>query len=521
MAVVIEPRSPEQINADIIELVRLCHNDPLKFVLKAWAWGEPGWLEHDAGPDRWQAEFLNELGVQIRKRKFDGINAVMPIEGVVSSGHGVGKSVLAGMLVNFIMSTRPQSHGTVTANTSTQLETKTWATITRWTQACLTAHWFVINSSRMYHKKFPKSWFCAPQTCRRENSEAFAGQHARDSTSFYIFDEDSAIDEIIHVVAEGGMATGEPMAFRFGNATRNNGPFFEAAFGKKRDKFDIRMKVDSRTSRYTNKERLERLIAEHGEDSDYVRVRILGEPPKAGDSQFIPIDLVRAAQGREVTVFDDEPLIAGVDFSGGGQAWNVVRFRRGLDGNPRPAIRIPGEKTRNDRSGFLAILAELLRDRNPETRVSAMFLDSAFGAAYYERLRAMNFDNVHEIVFGATMTPDEVHYLNMRAYMWGQSKEWLRRGTIPEDDERFADDASAPGYHLNKKDQIVLESKEDMAERGIASPDDWDAFVLTFAAPVAAAKSGKRTARQRGGKRRTFAARGGGRNTPGGLGWMR
>ena len=30
----------------------------------------------------------------------------------------------------------------------TQLQTKTWATIQRWTTWCLTSHWFTINAER-------------------------------------------------------------------------------------------------------------------------------------------------------------------------------------------------------------------------------------------------------------------------------------------------------------------------------------------------------------------------------------
>jgi len=39
---------------------------------------------------------------------------------------------------------------------------------------------------------------------------------------------------------------------------------------------------------------------------------------------------------------DDDPLICGVDVSGGGAAWNVAAFRRGGDARSIPRIRIPG-----------------------------------------------------------------------------------------------------------------------------------------------------------------------------------
>jgi hypothetical protein len=45
---------------------------------------------------------------------------------------------------------------------------------------------------------------------------------------------------------------------------------------------------------------------------------------------------------------------------------------------------------------------------------------------------------------------------------------------------------AGPGYHINRSNLLVLESKADMQKRGQASPDDGDALALTFAQPVAA-----------------------------------
>ena len=42
-----------------------------------------------------------------------------------------------------------------------------------------------------------------------------------------------------------------------------------------------------------------------------------------------------------------------------------------------------------------------------------------------------------------------------------------------------------PGYHINRSNLLVLESKADMQKRGQASPDDGDALALTFAQTVA------------------------------------
>ena len=240
------PSTARDRKLELGELVQSCRDDPLRFVMMAYPWGVKGGpLQHHAGPDVWQLDFLKRLRKHVRDRAFDGHTPVDPIRMGVSKGHGVGGSAVASWLVDWIMSTRPHCQGTVTANTSTQLQTKTWAAVQRWTRMCITASWFTVNTERMYYTGFKESWFCTPQTCQEQNSEAFAGQHAADSTSFYINDEDSSVPDTIHDVEEGGLTDGEPMQFLFGNPTRSTGRFHQVCFGSLRNRWDVII-VDSR-----------------------------------------------------------------------------------------------------------------------------------------------------------------------------------------------------------------------------------------------------------------------------------
>jgi hypothetical protein len=90
---------------------------------------------------------------------------------------------------------------------------------------------------------------------------------------------------------------------------------------------------------------------------------------------------------------------------------------------------------------------------------------------------------VHEVSFGSA-SPDD-HQANKRAYMWNRKKDWLLRGMIDPNDTKLAMDMAGPGYHINRQNKLVLESKADMQKRGEASPDDGDALALTFAQDVA------------------------------------
>jgi len=480
--------NPDQVLADKLATFRY---DPLGFVLFAWPWGEQGELEKEEGPDENQREFLVSLGSEVRGegkahpgRVFNGKDPIMPVLMSEASGHGTGKGVLGAWIAWWILSTRPRSRGTVTAGTYDQLEEKTWAAIQTWGRTCITARWFDIQATGIYHKdpKLQNDWKLTPQTCKEQNYQSFAGQHARTSTSFYIFDEASEVPNKIFETAYGGLTDGEPMVFAWGQLVRNSGEFYEICCGGKNVRWNHR-RVDSWSSRFTNKEYLAQLLADYGADSDFYKSRVLGYPPSASELQYIDKKRVDEAASRKVEVPPGEPLLAGFDVSGGGRAWNVIRFRRGLDGkvDGMPPWRLPGEKDPN-RDERVAKCHELLTDRRPGKWLAALFIDSAFGAAIAERLRGLGHTNVYEVTAGSE-SPD-IHYLNMRAYLWAKSKEHMLLGSIA-DDEGLKQQLCLPGYHINASSKLVIESKASIQKRGEKSPDDADAFNLTFARKMA------------------------------------
>ena len=75
----------------------------------------------------------------------------------------------------------------------------------------------------------------------------------------------------------------------------------------------------------------------------------------------------------------------------------------------------------------------------------------------------------------------------VRDARFGRYRNRLLKGAI-ETDEKMAMDLAGPGYHINRSNLLVLESKAEMQKRGQASPDDGDALALTFAQDVAPAE---------------------------------
>ena len=485
---------------ELADQIATYYDDPLGFVLFAFPWGEPGALEQFSGPRPRQERFLIDLGDEIKARKFDGITPVLPIRMSISSGHGEGKSALIGMLAQFVMCTRDGLLGTVTANTGLQLATKTWAAIQTWHQRCIAKHWFDITSERFWMRERKHDWFMSCQTCAEENSEAFAGQHNVKSSSVYFFDEDSNVSDKIHEVAEGGLTDGESMEFRFGNCTRRTGSFFAVNFGSKRDfwnaytlgptkdtEYPAGTRVwDAHDSPYSNKTLQSQWREEYGEDSDFYRVRVRGLSPIAGDTQFIPADLISAAQRRVARSLSDDPLICGGDLAWGGNDPACFRFRRGCDARTLPPIKVRGEELR-DENVLIVKIADIL-DREWEVsptrrmKVSMLFLDSAgICGVIVRRLRELGYKNIVEVNFGGH-SPSKKYKL-ARSYMWGQVKEALPQLAIDTSPDLEAD-LQAPGYTITKDTEILLEKKQDIIKRLGHSTDDGDALALTYFAPV-------------------------------------
>ncbi len=70
--------------------------------------------------------------------------------------------------------------------------------------------------------------------------------------------------------------------------------------------------------------------------------------------------------------------------------------------------------------------------------------------------------------------------------MWGGL--WPPETSDIPDLDSLQADACAPGYGYDMDQRLTLESKEKMRQRGIRSPDEWDAIALTFGEPVKRAK---------------------------------
>ena len=453
--------------------------DPLSFVYAAYPWGKGQLLGFD-GPDGWAVEVLQEIGHQVRENSFDGVNPVKPIKIKIVSGHGIGKSAFGpGWLANWICSTRPHCKGTLTSNSLVQAKTKAWAELRKWFGLSFTSHWFNVQAETVGHKDHPQ-WGISLQTSSFENYNSFAGQHAANSTSFYIMDEAATIHQKIWEVAMGGLTDGEPMIFAFGNPEINSGYFYNIERGPERQYWFVK-RVDSRDVKITNKVEIQKWIDAYGIDSDFVRVRVLGKAPRADDLQCIPEEIIDKAMNRKMSPdqYMHAPIILTADPAWQGRDPHVLGKRQGLKFEVLGSWQhLPYETV-----GFTNVIAKAIAEHHSD----AEFIDQhGIGGAVFDQVRRLGYEPI--LCNSQSSESTRKDCANSRTSMWLDMRDWLMSGGCIPNDEELKIDLMAPHLFLatsgNHAGKYILESKKDMKKRGLSSPGRAEVLAYSFFQPV-------------------------------------
>lgn len=462
------PAANSQLIQDMAKFVR----DPLGFAYYNWQWGI-GDLIDSQGPRVWQRKILTAVRDHLQNPE----TQFTPLLVAVASGHGIGKSALIAMLLNWGMSTCPDCKGITTANTGTQLATKTVPEVSKWFRLGLNADWWDVKATSITIKDAIRArlWRTDFIPWAKENPEAFAGAHNKGNRILVIYDEASGIAEIIWQTTEGALTdeNTEIIWVAFGNPTQNTGRFREC-FGKFKHRWKT-FQIDSRTVEGTNKAQLEKWVEDYGEDSDFVRVRVRGEFPRAGSSQFIPSDVVAAARKYKADGYTNLPKLLSVDVARFGDDQTVIGLRQGRK------FQILGKYRGKDTVWVAEQTIQFIQQHNPDATV----IDGdGIGAGVVDHIKYRGFTRGIFEFHGGVPANDAAAYYNRRAEVWGMMRAWLQAGAeIPDDPEVEADLCSIE-YGFSNKNQLQLEKKEHLKERGLPSPDLGDCLAYSFAVNV-------------------------------------
>lgn len=231
-----------------------------------------------------------------------------------------------------------------------------------------------------------------------------------------------------------------------------------------------------------------RLQAEMSEQS--WRREYLCDFSAAGDEQLISLADVEESSRRHLRreQYDFAPVVLGVDPARFGDDRSVIATRQGLYCRP---FRV---YTKVDNMALAAYVAQAVED----TQADAVFVDAGNGAGVIDKLRQMGFD-VTEVHFGGK--PSRPRFVNKRAEMWCELRDWLVAGGAIPNDVSLKQDLGAPTYKFDVQDRLQLESKDELKSRGLPSPDLGDALALTFAFPVRKERNLRAEAARQGGVR--------------------
>jgi hypothetical protein len=481
--------------------------------------GEPTWTDDElaaiANLSAWLADpvqFYRDVFDPENKEPLDGwqedaLRACAREKRVAMKAcKGPGKTRVLAIYGWWALGLHDNANGFALSITAANLKANLWKEMGL-LQARPSAEWlqreFEISGDRIYHRSAPLTWWLMARSFpadadAQQQANTLAGLHAQ--FVFVLADESSDYPDGVIAAAEGifaneGVGGAEAHLVQAGNCTRSSGPLFNACTKERARWYVVEITGDPDDPKRSPRISLDyarEMIATWGRDNPWVMTNLLGQfPPTSSDKLLGPNDIT-AAEARYCAAAEylGEPVIYGLDVARFGdnkshlrKRWGPVLFRgydfRNLDG-PQLASQVSAILKRNEKKD----------GRRPD----ALFVDvtGGVGASAYDSLKLLGWaDIVFPVEFAGAA--DEPRFLNKRAEIWFRACEWTKKyGCWPSQSNELGRDLTGPTFEyraVGRRTVFVLESKEKMAERGLPSPDEGDAFALTFTSTTVIAKA--------------------------------
>ncbi|MCK5607367.1 hypothetical protein KAR91_36120, partial [Candidatus Pacearchaeota archaeon] len=207
----------------------------------------------------------------------------------------------------------------------------------------------------------------------------------------------------------------------------------------------------------------------------------------AAESFIKPMLIERAARTQPIQT--SAPLVFGVDPARMGGDKFKVHHRKGRNSvrhEVYPPMRLDQSATR------------LAQDINKHKPAVVNIDAGGLGVGLYDALVGMGYGHiVNKVDFGATALNPDLNK-DMTAEMFRQAREWLEDMPCSmsllkhKDVTAIQSQLSARRYDWHRNSILAMESKKKFKEEYNFSPDDADAFLLTFAKPLAPSNQGRR-----------------------------
>lgn len=414
----------------------------------------------------------------------------------IKAGHGTCKTTDLAIASLHYLSTRPDARIPCTAPSKHQLQDILWAEMSKQIDMMRRHPIGKIFANNLEWKKetitnlmSPATWFAAARTATKDNTDALQGFHG--PYVLRIIEEASGVSDPACEVLEGATGTIETKTILAGNPTRRTGQFHRCFNADKEFYKTFTRSVLNITHPLLKKEAhryAARMEKKYSVDSNFYRIRVLGEFPLADDDTYIPICWCEAARDRQVFFQHNYDLVYGVDVARSlNRDRSVIARRRGDEFLQYHVMRY------NDTMKIVRDVAAHADKEKPK----AIFVDViGVGGGVHDRLKQLGYP-VIAVNSAETISMEfPEKYSRLRDELWGKMRDWLEvgRGKLwDNEDNDLIGELSTPTARILEAGKIKVESKDDMRERLTknggderqGSPDIADAHIMTFALPIA------------------------------------
>ena len=397
----------------------------------------------------------------------------------IVSGHGTGKSCTLAWLIIWYLFCFKDAQIPCTAPSAEQMHDILWKELSIWLdklpEQVAAKYDYVGGYLRI--KERPRSWFARAKTARKENPEALAGVHS--NYVLTIVDEGSGVPEEIFNTAEGALTGENVMVIMISNGTRNEGYFYDSHHS------DAvawqQLSLNSEDSPIVESGYIERIATKHGKDSDEYKIRVLGQFPEVGvmDSRgYVPL-----INENQIIKSPNIPFTGrvkmGIDPAGEGDDQTVWC---GRDVFIAKVLAI--EQTSSPKSIALktATLVEFIKEKAKIDEEDIIIDDFGVGSKVSTQLAILKDRILAETTNWAEKADDEEVYANKRAECYFRARQWLIEGGMIADDNLIKELTKIKYRRTIAGKKIIMEKKELKKEMK-RSPDNADAFALTFFTP--------------------------------------
>ena len=131
------------------------------------------------------------------------------------------------------------------------------------------------------------------------------------------------------------------------------------------------------------------------------------------------------------------------------------------------------------------IAAEILK-LDQKFRPDAVCIDFGMGTGVIDILKRKRTNGrLHVVKFGDTAEDRHGEYATHAIELWGRVRDWLPGGMLEKDSGEkgsLSQQLTDRGWRWSGREdnKKILETKDDLKRRGVASPDDADALACTF-----------------------------------------